>query len=343
MRAATLAELILSGGLMSPGKTGPEPRKFFHEKLGLSDAQIDRIARGQAIVKMLPSRTPAEIFVFGAVFVNANPDEYIKFAFDMVRLRRLPGYLGVGRFSDPPLLSDLAGFTLEPGDIRDLKNCKPGSCTVQLPSAAMREIQTALDWSRPGAAAQVNARVRNMALDILQRYQNEGNSVLGIYRDSRRPFDVDAELRSLLGRAEALPVYLPELNHYLLAYPNAIVANLESLFYWERVNFGLKPTLRLNHGMSYRTVGPHGTAHVVAMKQLYASHYFQLALDLTVCLSGSSRAGQPGFYLITLKGSTQEGLTGFLGSVRRKIVVSKTLSAQEKALLSIKKTLEEKR
>ena len=47
---------------------------------------------------MLPSKTPAEIFVFGAVFVNANPYEYVKFAFDMNRLQRLPSYRGAGRF-----------------------------------------------------------------------------------------------------------------------------------------------------------------------------------------------------------------------------------------------------
>jgi hypothetical protein len=258
MKAATLAGVILSGSLLSAERTAREPRTFFREQVGLSDDQIDMIARGQAVVKVLPSQSPAEIFVFGAVFVNANPDEYVKFAFDMGRLRRLPSYLGAGRFSDPPLLSDLEGFTLEPEDIRNLKNCKPGKCNVQLPSEAMRELQTALDWSRPAVAAQVNGRVRGMALEILERYRKEGNSVLGIYRDSSRPFDVDAQLRSLVGRSEALPVYLPELNHYLLAYPNAALANLESLFYWERVNFGLKPTLRLNHAMAYRSSGPRG-------------------------------------------------------------------------------------
>jgi len=154
---------------------------------------------------------------------------------------------------------------------------------------------------------------------------------------------VDAQLPSLLGRTKALPVYLPELNHYVLAYPKATVPNLESLFYWERVDFGLKPTLRLNHAIAYRSAGPKGTAQVVAVKQLYASHYFQLALDLTACVPESSRVGGPGFYLITLKGSTQQGLTEFTGSLLRRIVVGKTRSAQEKALISIKKALEEKR
>ncbi len=342
IKAATLAVGILMGALISAGQTTREAPTFLREQVGLSDGQIAMIARGKAVAKVLPSKTPAEIFVVGAVFVNATPEEYVKLAFDMGRLRRLPSYLGVGRFSDPPVLSDLEGFTLEPEDIRNLRICRPGKCGVQLPAEAMQELQKAVDWSGPNVAAQVNDRVRRMALEILRRYQEDGNSVLGTYRDKDRPFDVDAQLQSLLGRSEALPVYLPELNRYLLNYPNATLANVEPLFYWERVNFGLKPTLRLNHAIAYRSAGPRGAAQVVAVKQLYASHYFQLALDLTACVTESGRTSDAGFYLISLKGSTQHGLTGLKGSLLRRIVVGKTRSAQEKALINIKKALEEK-
>lgn len=180
-----------------------------------------------------------------------------------------------------------------------------------------------------------------MALDILRLYRRDGNRVLGTYVDSDEPFDVNAQLRALLARSEALSAYLPELNRYLLDYPNVNLANVESLFFWERVNFGLKPTLRLNHAIAYRSDGPRGTAHVVAVKQLYASHYLQLALDLTACVPENSRPGAGGFYLITLKGSTQRGLTGFTGSIVKRIVVSRTRSSQERMLIKIKRTLEQ--
>ena len=342
IKAATLAGVVLASALIGAGETTREPGIFFREQMGLSDDQIAMIARGKAVVKVLPSKTPAEIFAFGAVFVNATPEEYVRFAFDMDRLRRLPSYLGVGRFSDPPILSDLEGFTLEPEDIRNLKTCRPGKCAVQLPAEAMLELQRAIDWSAPDAATQVNGRVQKMAFEILRRYQEDGNSILGSYRDKKHPFDVEAQLRSLLGRSEALPVYLPELNRYLLDYPNATLANVESLFYWEKVDFGLKPTLRLNHAIAYRSAGPQGAAQIVAVKQLYASHYFQLALDLTACVTESGRTGDRGFYLISLKSSTQQGLTGLKGSLLRRIIVGKTRSAQEKNLINIKKVLEEK-
>ncbi len=112
--------------------------------MGLSDVQIAMIARGQPVARVLPSESPAEIFVLGVVFVNAAPEEYVKLAFDISRLRRLPNYLGAGRLSNPPVLSDLESFTLEPEDIRNLKNCRPKKCGVQLPAQAMHELQRPL-------------------------------------------------------------------------------------------------------------------------------------------------------------------------------------------------------
>ena len=75
----------------------------------------------------------------------------------------------------------------------------------------------------------------------------------------------------------------------------------------------------------------------MAQKQLYASHYFQTALDLTVCVKDSKRSG---FYLITLKGSKQAGLTGLKGSIVRKVAVDKTRSSMERVLMTIKQKLE---
>src|ERR1019366_7235753 len=116
IKAATLASVTPCGGLMSTGQITQEPGLFFREQMGLSDVQIAMIGRGKPVAKVLPSESPAEIFVLGVVFVNAAPEEYVKLAFDISRLRRLPNYFGAGRLSDPPVLSDLESFTLEPED-----------------------------------------------------------------------------------------------------------------------------------------------------------------------------------------------------------------------------------
>ncbi len=319
-----------------------EPINFFREYVGLSDDQIKQIRSGKAIAKIIESRTPDEVFVFGSVYIKAAPEQYLKFALDLDSLRKLPSYLAIREFSDPPQLADLDGFTLEAADIKKLKDCKPEHCEVQLPAETMEAFQQSVHWSAPDVADQVNHLGQQMALEALQKYIQGGNSALGTYRDKKHPAAVAETFQSLLSRSKALPVYLPDFNRYLLEYPNVHLDNVQTQFYWEKVNFGLKPTLRIVQTVVYRGKSPGELAYVVAEKQLYASHYFETALDLSICVNDSEQPAKRGFYLITLKGSQQAGLTGFKGGIVRKVAVDKTRSSLERALVSIKEKLESK-
>src|SRR5713101_3815373 len=316
-----------------------EPFKFFRDYVGLKQDQITDVRNGKAVAKVVESRTPDEVFVFGSVYVHSTPEKYLTLASDIEVLRKLPSYLAIQKFSDSPQLSDLENFSLEADDIKQLKNCEPGRCDVQLPTEAMDVFKQSVDWSAPDAANQVNRLAQKMALEALQRYVQGGNSALGTYRDKHHPAVVGETFRSLLSRSKALPAYLPELERYLLDYPEAKSENIQSEFYWEKVNFGLKPTLRIVQAIVYR--GPRSTdpAYAVAVKQLYASHYFETALDLTVCVRDQESPDR-GFYLITLKGSQQAGLTGLKGGIVRKVAVDKTRSSLERALGAIKQRLE---
>jgi hypothetical protein len=317
-----------------------EPQKFFHDFVGLNPDEIREIREGKAVAKILDSPTADQVFVFGAIYINSTPEKYLQFASDIDALRKLPSYLAIQKFSDPPQLSDLATFTLDEEDFKELKNCKVGHCEVQLPTEAMDEFQRSVNWSAPDAANQANHVAQQMALNALLSYKQGGNAALGTYRDKSHPAVVADTFASLINRSKALPVYLPELHAYLLDYPKADSKNIQSQFYWERVNFGLKPTLRLVQAIVYRGKSPSEPAYAVAVKQLYASHYFESALDLTVCVADPQHPNQLGFYLITLKGSQQAGLTGFKGGIVRKVAVDKTRSSLEKALGSIKQKLE---
>jgi hypothetical protein len=316
-----------------------EPFKFFRNYVGLKKDQIAAIRNGKAVAKVVESRTPDEVFVFGSVYVQSTPEKYLKLASDIDDLRKLPSYLAIRKFSDPPQLSDLDGFTLEADDIKQLRNCEPGKCDVQLPSGAMDAFKQSVNWSAPDAEKQANQLAQKMALEAIQRYTQGGNAALGTYMDKHHPAVVGETFTSLLSRSKALPVYLPELERYLLDYPEAKSENIQSEFYWEKVNFGLKPTLRIVQAIVYR--GPRSTdrGYAIAVKQLYASHYFETALDLTVCVRDQENPDR-GFYLITLKGSQQAGLTGLKGGIVRKVAVDKTRSSLERALGAIKQKLE---
>ena len=98
----------------------------------------------------------------------------------------------------------------------------------------------------------------------------------------------------------------------------------------------MKPTIRVNHAV---IIAARDDASAVAVKQLYASHYFHTALDVSVCMA-DAHARRPGFYLITLNSSEQDGLTGVKGSMLRKVAVDKTRSSLENALTALKQTIE---
>jgi hypothetical protein len=314
--------------------------KFLGEDVGLNHDQVDSVHRGKAVATILDSPDPNEVFVFGAVYVEATPESYLKLAGDLDVLRKLPGYLAVRKFSSPPQTSDLAEFTIEAEDLKDLKSCKPADCEVQLPSEAMDQFQKSVNWKAADVGGQVNRLARQMALEALMAYQKGGNAALGVYRDKDHPTRVGETFQALLGRLKSLPVYLPDVNRILLEYPDVESANSHSEFYWEKVDFGLKPTLRMVQQIIYRGGSLTDPTYAVALKQLYASHYFETALDLSVCIRDAARPNERGFYLITVKASKQAGLTGLKGGIVRKVAVGKTRSALEKTLDAIKQRLE---
>src|SRR5262245_25738221 len=320
----------------------PQPQTFFRKYIGLTPDEISSIRSGQAISKALKSRNAGEIFVWGSISINATPESYVKFATDFERLRKLPEFASIGKFSNPPVEGDLKGFEFDKEDIEALKKCKPTDCDIQMPSASMAEIQKSINWSAPNVNEQVHQRLHKGIVDRLSAYQREGNKVLGEYNDKDDPVLVSKRFEYMLGYLQALPKYLPDFNRYLLEYPTAKLSNVENTFYWANVKFGLKPTLRVIHVVVQRGNGLNEPSCSIAEKQLYSSHYFETALDMTACVPETTDPKPMGFYLIKVMGSEQSGLGGVKGSVVRKVAVDRSVSSLKKSLAAIKSILERK-
>jgi len=311
------------------------------QDLKLSQDQINSIRNGQPFAEALPSRSPAEVFVFGVVYINADPESYVKYAYDFRLLRSIPGYLAINQYSNPPQLSDLKGFALGSDDIQALKNCNPGNCAIQLPGGTIADIQKSINWSAPDVDNQVNQYIQKTALSRMLLYQQQGDKLLGeVYDDKKQQVNVSDQFKYILSYAKALPQNVPDFYNYIVNYPQSKSANMSSMFYWENVKFGLKPTLRIVQVMTMKGTSPPQPAYVIAEKQLYASHYFETALDLTYCIRGTDDPKQPGFFLVKVMGSEQAGLTGFKGSIVRRVAVSHSVTDMQKGLGSAKTALE---
>ena len=340
MRTTVLLMFIFAPLSSSVAQTNPNLQTYFKDYIGLTDEQIAAIRAGQAFAKNLHSRMADEIFVFGAVYINAAPESYLHFAQDFNRLRAVPGFLAIGEFSEPPRLSDLKALTLDSEDVKELKDCKPSDCKIQLPASSIDDVHRLIDWSQPNAEEELDELVRKKVLEHLTNYQREGNEVLGIYNDKRNPTEVPQQFKYMLSYPKALPKYLPDFYNYLLSYPVAKPANVENSFYWAKVKFGLKPTLRVVHVLTLHGDAATEPVYAIAEKQLYSSHYFQTALDLTFCVRDTTDPQATGFYLIKTLGSEQAGLTGFKGSIVRKVATDRSSSSLQKSLSAIKEALE---
>jgi len=334
---------LFAAGIRSPGlpQSSPKLQRFFQQNIGLNEDQISSIRDGEPVAKALPSRTPDEMFLFGAVYIHAAPEAYLLYARDLDRIRKVPSFLALGAFSSPPQISDLKDFSLDSEEIQDLRHCTPGHCAIQAPGSTIELLQRSIDWSAPDVDEQVNQLVRENALEFVIGYQRDGNQAFGVYNDKRDPTVIEHQFSYMLSYSKALPEYLPDFYQYLLSYPNAKPENVRDTFYWSKVKFGLKPTLRIVHMMTMRGNPADEVAYAIAEKQLYSSHYFETALDLTFCVRSSDYdPARPGFYLIKAMGSEQAGLTGVKGSVVRKAAVDRSVSSLRNVLAAARNAVE---
>ncbi len=312
------------------------------QRFGFTPDLLAAVDAGTGAAVVLPSSVDHEIAVAGAVFVRATGNRLVSVLQDVERLESGKGFIRTKKLSIPPRLADFAGLQLPPDDVEALRGCAPGNCDVKLGQRAF-DLLAKVDWSAPDAATRVNALFRQISLDYAVAYRKDGNKALTVYLDSDRPQFIAREFEGMIGRVDLWPDVLPPLAKYLHGYPTAPRPPLtRDFFYWSMAEFGLKPVFRLNHVVVYSTGRSSGPLHVVAVKQLYASHYFHTALEVRVVVSDPRRSGK-GVYLIVLNIGRSDGLTGMFGGLVKSRASNGSRDGMERALAAIKRMAEARR
>jgi hypothetical protein len=280
-----------------------------------------------------------EVVIAGAVFVRATAARLAAVLQDVERLESGHGFIRTRKLSEPPRLGDFAGFQLPAADVEALRDCRPGRCDVKLGQAGF-DLLAKFDWSAPDPAARVNAIVRQTSLDYVLAYRKSGNPKLAVYLDADPPQAMAREFEEMTGRGDLWPDAMAPLAKYFSGYPKAARPRLTSdFFYWSLAEFGLKPVYRINHVVVYGTGRASGLLHVVAVKQIYASHYFQTALEVRAVVSGT-RPSAKGVYLVVLNMARSDGLTGLVGMFIKPRAVDGSREGLEGALTAIKQMAE---
>lgn len=326
--------------LATPSRSAVE--NLLSQKLSFSTADLRKIDAGSAVIKSLDTPIREELAHVGAVYIHAPSEEFVERFRDIVRFEKGPGIPQIGRFGSTPRLEDLASLTLPQADVTALRTCRPGDCDVKLSAAAMRRFRDEVDWTSPNAASQADEVARKVIFDLVRAYQTKGNAALGDYDDGDEPLPVAEQFRALLASRDPLPVPVPELLAHLDDYPRGRLKGAEDFFYWTVVDFGLKPTIRVNHVTIY-TLGesppPSGVRYAIAIKQLYASHYFHTTLELRFLVDDDRRDGR-GASLISITRSRNDGMTGFKGLFLRPIIRTRSRDAVRNYLDHVRRQME---
>ena len=315
---------------------------LLRQELGFSAADLRALDEGSAVIRSLDTPVHEELAHVGVVYIDASPERFIERFRDIERFETGPGIPQIGRFGSPPLLEDLESLSLPEEDVEALSKCRPGDCDVKLPAAAMSRFRNEVDWSSANAAHQADQISRELILDLVQAYQKDGNAALGYYDDGDDPLPVAEQFRALLDSTDPLPAPVPNLLAYLDDYPRGRPAGAEDFFYWTVVDFGLKPTIRVNHVTIYplAALQPSDVSYAIAIKQLYASHYFHTTLELRFLVDHSRHSDRRGSSLISITRSRNDGMTGFKGLFLRPIIRRRSRNAVRGYLEHVRRQVE---
>jgi len=304
-----------------------------------SATQIAEVHRGRPVSTSIPGSMDREMVAVGAVRIDAPAERLLEVMRDIQKFEAGSGFLQTVRISDPPRASDFDAMVVPPEDVADLRHCRPGDCDVKMGERAFEQLGR-LNRQAPDFDTQVQAFFRGMALDSVEAYRKRGTAAYGITLDETPPRQVAAEFDQMLAATPWLTKTMPGLADYLRRYPHAPrPEGLEEYFYWSLVEFGLKKVLRLNHVVIYPLPAGGPARWALANRQIYASHYFQNALEVRQLVDDPAQAGRV-HYLMVLNVARPDGVTGVFGPLVRYKVRSGSREALRKTLVGTKKRCE---
>jgi len=300
-----------------------------------SKDDLSRLAAGTPFIRTVEADTRREMILVVAVRVRAP----VAFVLDRTRRGKLlmddaegPG--ARGDFSDPPELEDLAGLELGPGDIRYLKRCQPQDCGLKLSAEAIDRLERDVDFSSRSSREEANRFFRRELLSQVAAYSARGAEAAPVYADKEAPLDVAEGLEQLLERSGYLEDLDPDFHHHLRAYPGEgssdveDSSDIEDSFMWTVEDLGVKTIVSLNHV----AVKPHSAsgAALIAVKRVYADHYFQAGLRVLVLMPSTGDPAAPDTYVTVI---TRLRFDGELGGIRR-IAMERRLERNAETVLA---------
>ena len=315
----------------------PSVRAVLTRYLKFSAGEISDLERDRTVKHNLDARAAGEFGVAGATRVHASKASFLAVARDIVRFKHDPGVLQIGRFSDPPVLQDLAALTLDRDDF-DAASCRLHDCGIRLPAELIQRAEQEIDPNAPNAQEQAAAWFKRLLLADVIAYVTGGPGRFEQYDDGPSPIRPLEDFAAVLDHSPAIGALVPGLPDHLARFPRDRVPGAEDFLYWSKEKFGVAPFISVTH---VTLVCPSARVCVMTTKDIYSSRY----IDASLALAVASDAGDAGdlFDLVYTNRSRANALKGGLSGLRRSIVERRARGALDESLKSIKIRLENTR
>jgi hypothetical protein len=315
--------LIVATLLVARDAGSADPAKsFLMTALGLSAAEISRLDRGEVVARTLDVKNKREVATLGVVRIRTSPEQYVEKLADIAVFKKTADVLQIGTFSDIPQPSDLAALTIDDGDLRQLRACRVDDCDVRLPAEAIERVRKEVDWRAPDASAKASALVRQLLVEYVARYGRNGTKAGMEYADRAPHLDVGREFASLLAADTLTAGHAPRLRRHLLDYPTASAEKITDFVYWSKELVRGRPVISITHVATAAALDDSPVAYAIGSKQIYAMHYFDASLGLTLLVPDRA-AASPAMYVVYLNRSRIDLFDGLFGGVARRIVAGK--------------------
>ena len=329
----TVALTVLSAGTTQQATM----RDLLRDVAQVTDAEWAAVSRGEAVAKVL-STDAREVAVAGVVRIAAWSERLVDRYREVENLKRSAIVLDMGRLGKPPRTSDLASVPFEDYNL-DLRDCRPGECRVRLGESDIARFHREVDWRATDWRERSQTVWRDVLAGYAAAYSLEGRRALPTFANKREPLSVPAELSMLVDRFGFVSAFAPGFFTYLREFGPGGPDGADAVMYWSKEDFGVRPVLRLSHQTIYRTTGtPH--AVLIATNQIYADHYLDASLMLTMTVDAPEADGRQAFYMISVSRARTRSLGGVIRSFVRSTVQSRSRDALRKVLASTKSSLE---
>ncbi|MCO6512139.1 MAG: hypothetical protein J5I65_15240 [Aridibacter famidurans] len=335
-QVSMLVVLVLLAGASADGQELTRDRvlRELRNRVGFNDEDIERLEKGETVIKELERTVKREVAMIGAVKLQYSFQLAKKGLDRTVDTQRRESAREYGEFSGSPTAEDMKGLVFDEGDLDDLRECRVNDCKWNLSEEIIGKLQREVNWDADDAPEKASGILKRELAAYLRAYIANGDGSLMVYRDTDLHVPLSDEYAELLRDLPFIDGFAGPFSDHARSFPAGAPEGVRSVFNWSEVKVGLKPVVMITHTLAYE---PGSDAMFSVSKQVFANHYFDSTLGITALFGFPGNGERPASYLVFISRSRASALRGRLGGLIRGLIEDQAEGKMEEFLSDAKK------